>query len=74
MNVYTLFLVNLPLIIGVVIFLTRLQLAALIEAHFGVHVDTVVFTGISIGFYVLWMVLYFPLRYKQYKAMMNKRK
>jgi hypothetical protein len=74
LTVYNLLLVNLPLVIGMLIFLTRQQLAGLLEANFGLHVGSVVFTGIAIGFYVLWMVLYFPLRYKQYKNMMDKRK
>ena len=73
MNIYTLLLVNLPLVIGMVIFLTRQQLTGLIEANFGLHVSTLVFTGIAIGFYLLWMGLYFPLRYKQYKSMMERR-
>jgi len=74
MNIYTLLLVNLPLVIGMVIFLTRQQLAGWIEANFGLHLSTLVFTGIAIGFYLLWMGLYFPLRYKQYQEMMEKRK
>ncbi len=74
MNIYTLLLVNLPLVLGMIIFMTRQQLAALIEAQLGWQVSTLVFTGVSIGLYLLWMGLYFPLRYKQYQEMVERRK